>query len=1714
MSRDALIVGISSYQHLPSLNAPAHDAEAIAHQLETYGDFRVARLPEIVHTDAQAEKKLRVGVKTPVTIAELEAALVKLFKPKGSNIPQTALFYFSGHGLQKEAGIREGYLATSEANPNSHFYGLSLFWLRRLLEESPVRQRIVLLDCCNSGEILNFQEADPGAKSGIDRLFMAAAREYESAYESLNGQYSVFTQALLNGLDPRRLSNGVITNYALTDWVSNSLKGESQQPLFENSGSEIILTRCQNPLTSLYAAPVEDICPYRGLEPFDEAHAEYFFGREHLTDQLLDKIKNGNFLAVVGASGSGKSSLVRAGLTYRLQRGQKLSGSNHWQIRLITPTEHPIKSLADAFINTDASPIERAEQLRRAEILLQEGGTGLAKLIRASLMSAQSKTARMVLIIDQFEEVFTLCQGPHAERDRHRFFNCLLSALKDVGDCFSVVVVLRADFFSKCSLYKGLAEQIEQNLVMVTPLSYDQIKASITKPAEKVGLSCDPNLVYNILLDIVGAPGELPLLQYTLLELWHRRRKGINGEAPCLTLDAYTELGGVRGTLQKRADEIFYSLTEEEQQVAKRIFIALTQLGEGTEDTRRRVLKSELVSPQTSSDLVERVLEKLVVAKLVVTNQITPASHHRERVDQRLANMSTALRIAQVVRSKSPQFANSPNLARLSNATALQTNVTRISQVADLDMLQIPLGDTCQETVDIAHEALIRNWFLLRSWLDENREMLRRQRRIERAAREWQTGQQLRSSEYLLNGSRLLDAEDYLSQYPNELSPLALKFVAVSREESLRTRRELRMLQVSIPMTLVVALGITFYQYQVAMQNQNEKDYQLRVATSRQWSAIAQSILQEPDGDPMTALLISRLAAERGHTLEAEASLRNALQALRLQANLKGHEGVVEQVAFSPDGYHFATIEQTGTVRIWSLRTRRVKHVLTWKSVNSEHSPVETENTKTANFFLVFTPDGKSLIAAHANSSQARIWSTNSGELQANLEHQSPITQMTLSPDGAWLATAGEDHTVRIWKPQVGQQQAQIVRTAPIQQLAFTKDSQSLMIADTNTLSLWQTSSGRNPKNIPQAKPLTSALLSPNGDMIAVASQDGVVSLWDMATGKQHQRLVPFHQQGAPKRPLQLKFSPNGQYLAISGDGGQAEIWNWRIKQHWPVGQPIKLDSAAQTNPVMMSFSPDSRLVIVARQNQLDDQTTYLASIWDLHTNKSLGALHGHTDVFTALEFSADGSLIATASQDGAVRLWTTHMGSEFPSLRLVNEPLQWVSFQEATVSSTLAEKASAQFIPPAGELSATGESRPMTGVMAVSTGGVLHKWDLGEPRSLTNQAPESFGAEDVEMSGNSLSPAKQAINTLKELRNYLKTVGHQIQAQMGQHSNDDGQQSTTDSLQQSDTSSQLVGVTPINTSAEPEKSALNLATHVTPGAKFASIAFSSNGQLVVISDTLGKVDLWQIQPDRSLKLLHRLQEAGKQVPDKKDERLTSIIRQLAFSPDNQKLIGVGTDWALRVWEVPSGKLMYRLSGHEAFVEQAHFSPNSQQVVSVSWDRTARIWDVNSGKMLSLFSHQDALTSARFSPDGQRIVVTSLDSTARVFNVHEGTTQVILAGHRGAVLDAEFSPNGHLIVTASADGTAKVWDAKRGTEKAQLRPADKGSENDSLRRVFFSPDGQLVATLNGRGQLDLWTANWQDLLDLARDRSLRQIKPEECLQYLRLPPNLCPALQL
>lgn len=616
MSRDALVVGISSYAHLPHLKAPAGDAEAIAHHLETYGDFQVRRLP--AYTDPFEENARRVAANQEVSLAQLKQALVNLFKPESQQVPETALLYFSGHGIRDMVGVAEGYLATSDVNPQQEFFGLSLRWLRRLLAESEVRQQVIWLDCCYSGEILNVAEAYPG--EGRDRCFIAASRDFEVAYEEVGSARSVLTAALLEGLQPGRYGDRPINNTLLTDHINEALKGATQRSVCYNSGSPILLTSpWVAPTPAVTTGDLPEDCPYKGLNFFDcnDHDPQYFFGRQRLVDQLLDEVRPkpgsaSNFLAIVGASGSGKSSVLRAGLLHQLKRGQRLQGSDTWDIRLFLPGEHPLQSLAQVFVEESdiRNDLERQSQLKLAEEMIADGAAGLQRW-----MKGKPETFRLVLAIDQFEEVFTLCQQP---AEREQFFALLMEALAAMPTQLCIVLAMRADFVGKCfeQAYSGLASQVQAHLVPVIPMTRTELTDAICEPARRAHLTLEAELVQQLLTDVERSPGNLPLLQYTLTELWKQRQDNT------LQLRTYAQLGGVTGTLEQRADAVYASLTPPQQATARHIFINLTQLGEGTEDTRRRVLQSTLVNPQHPEATVAIVIKRLADENLIVTNEL------------------------------------------------------------------------------------------------------------------------------------------------------------------------------------------------------------------------------------------------------------------------------------------------------------------------------------------------------------------------------------------------------------------------------------------------------------------------------------------------------------------------------------------------------------------------------------------------------------------------------------------------------------------------------------------------------------------------------------------------------------------------------------------------------------------------------------------------------------------------------------------------------------------------------------------------------------------------------------------------------------------------------------------------------------------------------------------------------------------------------------
>ena len=344
--------------------------------------------------------------------------------------------------------------------------------------------------------------------------------------------------------------------------------------------------------------------PYRGLEPFDEEHAEFFFGRERDIQRLLEKLKATRFVAVLGASGSGKSSLTRAGLIPALKQGA-LPQSANWTICVLTPGSLPLTTLAAHLLHLCNS---QQTMLSMLDHLIEDQR---ALYLAVALSLVNKKTNRMVLVIDQFEEVFTLCRD---EQERAQFLaNLVYASSVPEGQCM-VLVTMRADFLPKCAGFPEFAARVAAQQFLVSPMDADMLRQAIEEPARRVGLGFEPGLADKILNDVANQPGALPLLQHALLELW-KRRQGLT-----LTLDGYRESGGVTGAIAKTAEETFNSFNPDERRIVRRIMLRLTQLGEGTDDTRRRASIDELVTVPEEADVVERVVRAMVDANLLTTS--------------------------------------------------------------------------------------------------------------------------------------------------------------------------------------------------------------------------------------------------------------------------------------------------------------------------------------------------------------------------------------------------------------------------------------------------------------------------------------------------------------------------------------------------------------------------------------------------------------------------------------------------------------------------------------------------------------------------------------------------------------------------------------------------------------------------------------------------------------------------------------------------------------------------------------------------------------------------------------------------------------------------------------------------------------------------------------------------------------------------------------
>jgi formylglycine-generating enzyme required for sulfatase activity len=483
------------------------------------------------------------------------------------------------------------------------------------------------------------------------------------------------------------------------------------------------------------------VSPYRGLLYFREEDAPFFFGREVATDRLLAAVTRQSLIAVVGASGSGKSSVVRAGLLPRLRRG----GDQVWEVATLVPGDRPFYALAATLVpllEPDMTETRRLKEIADQARFLQAGDVKLRDIVERALQK-QAGTSRLLLVADQWEELYTLTSD---EASRRRFIDELLEASTTAP--LSVVITLRGDFVGQALAHRPLSDRLQDAQVNLGPMTRSELERAIRAPAEKVGLGFEPGLVERILDDVGEEPGHLPLLEFVLTRLWEERRGGH------LLHAVYESMGRLDGAIATKAEEVFGGLAPAEQQAARRVFLQLVRPGQGAEDTRRRASLAEMGEGSRA------VVKRLADERLLVT---------------------------------------SPGEA---------TDGTDGKPVTG-------------ETVEVSHEALIRHWDRLKTWVNGDREFLLWRERFRGLLAEWQRRD--RDSGALLPPALLSEAGRWLGERGDRLTADEHEYIGQGvalrdrgrraeeervRAEQERREREIRRRSVRTTLALVAALAV------------------------------------------------------------------------------------------------------------------------------------------------------------------------------------------------------------------------------------------------------------------------------------------------------------------------------------------------------------------------------------------------------------------------------------------------------------------------------------------------------------------------------------------------------------------------------------------------------------------------------------------------------------------------------------------------------------------------------------------------------------------------------------------------------------------------------------------------------------------------------------------------------------------------------------------
>jgi WD40 repeat protein len=935
---------------------------------------------------------------------------------------------------------------------------------------------------------------------------------------------------------------------------------------------------------------------FPGLLAFEEADAAIYFGRDDDIRRVIERLNarralgGAKLMVLFGASGSGKSSLLRAGVLPRLKRDPQ----NWIVLPTFRPQIHPLDELAQA-IASAFGPVASWRHWREA-LSAQNPRNMLSGLARDLRTKKGANEAQVLISIDQAEELFSAAEKGEAQR-----FMIVLNALLAEGLPFIVLIGLRSDYLGQLHQAEGLKAESEE--IAVKPMPLERVRDIIEGPARVAGLAVDERLVASVVKD-AATEDALPLLAFALRELYDRF--AASGR---LGVEAYRALGDdklglspLENAVRRRADQVLADAdpSAEELEALKEAFVpAMVRVNAEGEYVRR---PARLVAVSASA---RTLIEQLAIARLLIISQ--------------------------------------------------------------------EIGATL---VEVAHEALLRKWPLLRDWLDEEREFLIGKEHLEQDLRDWETAPEEQKSEALLSGLKLTRAQGWLTAKCHQLSESERRFIAASITQRQaqavnkeRVRRRVQIASLAAAVVLGAAAVVALLQWQSAtterdraQQNFAQAEQERNRAQLTQSRFLADLANQNTgNGDPATAMLLALEALpgvnkgmERPYTAEAELALLSANQHFDEIAVLSGHTGSLSGAVFSVDGRYVVTGSSDKTARIWDRMTGQTVIVLRGHEDNVSsvaYSPdggrvVTLSFDKTARIwdaktgqtikiiniddfyplYVAFSPDGQRLATASAQG--MKIWDAETGELSATLP-DIQVATVTFSPDGRRLA-ATNGSVVQIFNTETGQQTVVLEgHTHLVRSAVFSSDGRRMVTSSWDkTARIWDADTGEMLSTLNgHTDDVRAAAFSADGRRVVTASLDGTARIWDAKTGETIGVL-----RGHTDRVVSAAFSPDDQFVITSSIDKTARIWAATRAPRIMIlrGHSDEVSSAA--------FSPDGRHVVTAS----NDKT---ARIWDVKTGETVTVLEGHSSTLLMVAFSPDGRRVLTASTDKTVRVWDVQTG-------------------------------------------------------------------------------------------------------------------------------------------------------------------------------------------------------------------------------------------------------------------------------------------------------------------------------------------------------------------------------------------------------------------------------------------------------------------------------------